>query len=181
MLKILKLHLLGKMIFKNKNIIIIQIMNRIIKTGIYIINIIYWLGIIINSYQEYFVSLEQKYETKFQNILNKYAEMLLKIQDLENRIIELELKNSIKQIKAEPETISNITISEENIEENIEENKEFIQMLKEDKQQENKQQEDKQQEEIQNKSDNELVDLSEETYPVKNPNKKSWIKTLFFM
>jgi hypothetical protein len=163
-------------------------MNRIIKTGIYIINIIYWLGIIINSYQEYFVSLEQKYETKFQNILNKYAEMLLKIQDLENRIIELELKNSIKQIKAEPETISNITISEENnenveenIEENIEENKEFIQMLKEDKQQENKQQEDKQQEEIQNKSDNELVDLSEETYPVKNPNKKSWIKTLFFM
>jgi hypothetical protein len=163
------------MIFKNKNIIIIQIMNRVAITGIYIINIIYWLVIIINNFQAYFVSLEQNYEAKFQNILNKYAEMLLKIQDLENRIIELELKNSIEQLKEEPETISNIAISEENLDKNLDknigENKELIEMLKEDKQQEN----------IENKSDNELVDLSEETYPVKNPNKKSWIKTLFFM
>ena len=40
---------------------------------------------------------------------------------------------------------------------------------------------DKEDDKEDNKEDNEIVDLSEDIYPVNNPNKKSWIKTLLFM
>ena len=179
-------------------------MNRDNKIGLLcILNVIFWVGTLINSFQEY--------ETKFQKILHEHNEMLLKIKKMEDciELLELKLENSIKQAKEDTTNINNIssnditsnditgndvtsndvtsndatsndvtsndiTSNNKNIDIAIVDKsvEELIQMLKEDK----PDKEDKE-----NKQEDELVDLSEETYPVKNPNKKSWIKTLFFM
>jgi len=154
-------------------------MNRDNKIGLLcILNAIFWIGALINSFQEY--------ETKFQKILHEHNEMLLKIKKMEDciELLELKLENSIKQAKEDTTNINNISSNDitsnditgnnknvdiDIVDKNVEE---LIQMLKEDK----PDKEDKE-----NKKEDELVDLSEETYPVKNPNKKSWIKTLFFM
>jgi len=154
-------------------------MNRDNKIGLLcILNAIFWIGALINSFQEY--------ETKFQKILHEHNEMLLKIKKMEDciELLELKLENSIKQAKEDTTNINNISSNDitsnditgnnKNVDIDIVDKsvEELIQMLKEDK----PDKEDKE-----NKKEDELVDLSEETYPVKNPNKKSWIKTLFFM
>jgi methyl coenzyme M reductase subunit C-like uncharacterized protein (methanogenesis marker protein 7) len=164
-------------------------MNRDNKIGLLcILNAIFWIGALINSFQEY--------ETKFQKILHEHNEMLLKIKKMEDciELLELKLENSIKQAKEDTTNINNISSNDitsnditsnditsnditgnnKNVDIDIVDKsvEELIQMLKEDK----PDKEDKE-----NKQEDELVDLSEETYPVKNPNKKSWIKTLFFM
>ena len=154
-------------------------MNRDNKIGLLcILNVIFWVGTLINSFQEY--------ETKFQKILHEHNEMLLKIKKMEDciELLELKLENSIKQAKEDTTNINNISSNDitsnditgnnKNVDIDIVDKsvEELIQMLKEDK----PDKEDKE-----NKQEDELVDLSEETYPVKNPNKKSWIKTLFFM
>lgn len=101
---------------------------------------------------------------------NKHNELIEKIKKLELKIAELELQNKIKKIKLEEECaqikeLEQMKTEDSNVVKNIIENvaKDVAKDL-----------------------DTDIVDLSEEMYPIKNQNqntqnKKGWLKTLLFM
>ena len=71
-------------------------MNRDNKIGlICFLNVIFWIGTLINNFQEY--------EIKFQKILHEQNEMLLKIKKMENKLENLKAfieEHAIKKSKS---------------------------------------------------------------------------------
>jgi hypothetical protein len=178
---------------------ILNIINFFTKSGLYVM-----FGL-LSSY----IVLENNYNTKMkdidaivQDITNKYDNLVEKMKNLETRVAkledDLETEKNINKIKLaedveELEEIKELEQEEElKQEKEKEKEKELIQMMNEDIKiitdeiivnentvvNENS---------LESKSlDDEIIDLSEEIYPVSNQNnknqdKKGWIKTLLFM
>jgi len=153
--------------------------NMITTGGLYVIFGI-WSFVHVLEYK-YFTRVEQ-YETIIQNMEKcnkKYAKMLVKMVHLENRVSELEdillIKDELDELDLDTNNESKkMNVEDLNILETVETPDETV--------------------EAESTIDlvpitdipvidEEIIDISEETYPVKNPsqNKKGWIKTLLFM
>ena len=176
--------------------------NMITTGGLYVIFGI-WSFVNVLEYK-YFTRVEQ-YDTIIKNMKQcnqKYGKLLVKVSHLENRVSELEdillLKDEIeelnlasnnesKQMNAED---SNILETVETHNETVETHDETVETHDEtvETHDETVKTHDETATDLVTSTDNpvmdeEIVDISEETYPVKNPsqNKKGWIKTLLFM
>ena len=177
---------------------IINIINFITRSGLYVM---------FGLWSSYIV-LENNYDVKMkdidtivQDITNKYDNLVEKMKNLETRVAkledDLETEKNINKIKLAEDVEELEEIKE--LKELEQEEKELIQMMNEDIKiitdeiiemtineivnentvvNENS---------LESKSlDDEIIDLSEEIYPVSNQNnknqdKKGWIKTLLFM
>jgi len=105
---------------------------------------------------------------------NKHNELIEKIKKIELKIAELELQNKIKKIKLEEEhaqikELEQMNNEDYNAVKNVVKN-EIKNVIKD----------------VSKDLDTDIVDLSEEMYPIKNQNqntqnKKGWLKTLLFM
>ena len=152
---------------------------NILRTGGLYVMFGIWSFVHVLEYK-YFTRVEQ-YDTIIQNMTQcnqKYSELLIKIAHLENRVAELEdiliLKDEIddfesNQMNAEDtNTLITDTLITDLKTENLETEDLETEIETED---------------LETKIDEEMVYVSEETYPVKNSsqNKKGWIKTLLFM
>ena len=167
--------------------------NMITTGGLYVIFGI-WSFVHVLEYK-YFTRVEQ-YETIIQNMEKfnkKYAKMLVKMVHLENRVSELEdillIKDELDELDLDANNESNkMNVEDLNILETVETPDETVETPDETVKTPD--------ETVETEStidlvpttdipviDEEIIDISEETYPVKNPsqNKKGWIKTLLFM
>jgi hypothetical protein len=148
-----------------------------------------------------YIILENNYNTKMkdidvivQNITNKYDNLVEKMKNLETRVAKLEddLENE--------KTINKIKLAEDELQEIKElEQEDELEEIKELEELEQEKEKEKEliqiitdeiignENTLESKSlDDEIVDLSEEIYPVSNQNNsnqnnKGWIKTLLFM
>lgn len=146
-----------------------------------------------------YIILENNYNTKMkdidvivQNITNKYDNLVEKMKNLETRVAkledDLETEKNINKIKLAEDELQEIKELEQ--EDELEEIKE-LEELKQEKEKELIQIITDEiignENSVTSKSlDDEIVDLSEEIYPVSNQNNsnqnnKGWIKTLLFM
>ena len=155
---------------------------------------------------KYYTRVEQ-YDTIVENMRickQKYIELLVKMTQLENRVDELEdillehnldgedldeeeeLEEEEEQLSLDAEALKKAELEELN------EVKEVEQMANEDviTTEEEKElnevsevNEVKEAETVAESLEDEMVDISEETYPIKNQaqNKKGWLKTILFM
>jgi hypothetical protein len=178
---------------------IINIINFITRSGLYVM-----FGL-LSSY----IVLENNYDVKMkdidaivQDITNKYDNLVEKMKNLETRVAkledDLETEKNINKIKL-AEDVEELEEIKELEELEQEKEKELIQMMNEDIKIITDEIIEMTINEIVNENtvvnenaleskslDDEIIDLSEEIYPVSNQNnknqdKKGWIKTLLFM
>ena len=181
---------------------------NILRTGGLYVMFGIWSFVHVLEYK-YFTRVEQ-YDTIIQNMTQcnqKYNELLIKIAHLENRVAELEdiliLKDEIddfesNQMNAEDTDtlitdtlITDTLITDTLITDTLITDTLITDTLITDLKTENLELEtetedlelETETEDLETKIDEEMVYVSEETYPVKNSsqNKKGWIKTLLFM
>jgi len=134
---------------------------------------------------KYYTRVEQ-YETIVENTKAcklEYTELLLKMAQLEARIEELSQLSELSESSLEDEELEDKELEDKELED-----KELEEMANEDLATESVPSVESYlatelETELETLVDTEIVDISEETYPVKQQkhNKKGWLKTILFM